>query len=423
MRTPLIAILLAALLTAGCSRPVAELRLLQPQQPLNRAIAEDVVAFLDEASSIRIRLVEAPDDLTTLDALEAGIGDLAFASNDQPYRRGVTTVMPLYPTVLHIVMREERLAESLTDMLDGARVYAGPRGSASRLLHERFVASLDLAPESQVYLDSPRGTDPDIVVVYTAISPDQVPELPGYRLASFGTPDDIGKGSSLDRMTLFNPRMRPFIIPVGTYGSATPDPVVTVAVDQLLVARNDIEGPVVYDLIQEIQRIWPALSSNYPSVFRTAEPTIDDSALAFPLARGARFFFNRDEPTFIERYSGVAEVLVTLLIALVSGSFAAVNIYRIRRKNRIDRFYTEVFMLLKIADKPFDIDERNAAIGKVHELQKRAFDMLVDEKLAADDSFRIFMSLANDTISELGDPERPGPFPQQPDLPAQSPPT
>jgi hypothetical protein len=36
-------------------------------------------------------------------------------------------------------------------------------------------------------------------------------------------------------------------------------------------------------------------------------------------------------------------------------------------------------------------------------LQDRAYDMLIHEKLAADESFRIFITLSNDIIAELDD--------------------
>lgn len=400
MRPPFAGIIAIALLAGACSRPTVELELITPQQPTDRAIAEDLAEFVSEESGIRIRLIDPPEGRSTLDALEDGYGDIAFASNDQPFRPEVATIVPLYPTVLHIVVRESLISENPGEMLaGGARVYAGPIGSASRLLHERFVAGMGLDPSEQNYLDSPQN--PDVVVVFTSIAPERVPNMSGYRLMSFGSPDDIGKGSSVDRTILFHPRMRPFIIPMGTYGSLNTEPVVTVAVDKLLVARSDMDNPVAYDLIREILRLRPALSGNRPSIFHSLAEDIDDSSFTFPMHRGARFFVDRDEPTLIERYSGVAEVAVTLFVALISGTFAAVNIYRIRRKNRIDVFYAEVFELRKAMDGPLSKAEKSDVIDKLHQLQKRAFDMLVDEKLAADESFRIFMALSNDAIRDL----------------------
>ena len=47
------------------------------------------------------------------------------------------------------------------------------------------------------------------------------------------------------------------------------------------------------------------------------------------------------------------------------------------------------------------VAERNETISRVRELQTEAFQLLVDEKLAADESFRIFITLSNDVIDEL----------------------
>jgi hypothetical protein len=46
-------------------------------------------------------------------------------------------------------------------------------------------------------------------------------------------------------------------------------------------------------------------------------------------------------------------------------------------------------------------NEKAAAVEKVRELQNEAFDMLIREKLAADESFRIFVTLSNDIIAQL----------------------
>jgi hypothetical protein len=40
----------------------------------------------------------------------------------------------------------------------------------------------------------------------------------------------------------------------------------------------------------------------------------------------------------------------------------------------------------------------------VRKLQSEAFDLLVDEKLSADESFRIFITLSNDVLRQLEDP-------------------
>ena len=84
---------------------------------------------------------------------------------------------------------------------------------------------------------------------------------------------------------------------------------------------------------------------------------------------------------------------------------AALHI-KARRKNRIDVFYRDAIALRNSVDDSSPPYARKVAIGKVRELQTKAFDLLVHEKVAADESFRIFITLSNDIIDDLRrDPE------------------
>jgi hypothetical protein len=94
-------------------------------------------------------------------------------------------------------------------------------------------------------------------------------------------------------------------------------------------------------------------------------------------------------------------VLVTLVIGLISGTYAVIQIYNRRRKNRIDRFYADVMAIRDSVNERSPASERAAAVERVRALQNEAFDMLIKEKLAADESFRIFVTLSNDIVAQL----------------------
>ena len=393
---------------AGCSRPPTELRLLAPPLLAEREIAENLIRLFGEDSPVELTLVPVPDDAdSVLDALENGHGDLAFASNTQPFRKNVFTVIPLYPSVLHIIYRADRDASNNRSLLEGASIFAGPPGSASRQLLDKVLDDLKVDPEDVSFVDNV-DTRPDVIVIYAPISPKRVKaymeETAGairYKLLSFGSPADIGTGSLIDRAVLLNPQLTPFVIPAGTYGELNPEPVVTLAVDKLLVARSDLPAAVIYDLIGEILRLRPALAAQRPGLFTRLDGNVDDMASTFIVHPGAQDYTQREEPSFIERYSGIAEVVVTILIGLVSGSFAVMKIYRIRRKNRIDVFYSDAMAVRESVGDATDAATRREAKAKLQALRKTAFQQLIDEKLAADDSFRIFITLCNDIVAEI----------------------
>lgn len=391
----------------ACERPVTEIELITPVQDVDRAIAERIVALVDEDSSLRISLIPPPSGgRSALDALQAGYGDIAFAPNNKRYRDDIATIIPLYPSALHIMSRkEEGTADTLRELLSNATVYAGPAGSIPKLLGERIVSDLDMADGEVVFVEEP-DADTDVLLLYAPIDRDRMLNDSGLRdvkLFSLGKPQDINSGSAIDRAVLLNPKLRPFVIPVGTYGDLTPEAVVTLAVDNLLIARDDFDDTSAYDLFAEILRLRPALFGERPELFQPLDENVARSNWTFALHPGALAFLQRDEPTFIERYSGVAEVLVTLLIGVISGSFAVIKIHNIRRKNRIDEFYTKAIAIRDSIGPTSSVTERDEAIEGIRALQDHGFQLVVSEKLAADDSFRIFIELANDAIDRISD--------------------
>ena len=397
----LLLIICIALVITACDNVSRELVLVRPDGEIDQEIVENMADLLGGKSAIELALTADP--MTGGDALievAEGRADIALISNDQPFRDDIATVMPLYPTVLHIVYPNDRSPESFVDLMRNAAVFAGQPGSASRRVFERLTSTVDLGNEAFRF-ETGREAEVDLAVVFAPIAPDRLAEYPDVTLWSIGTPEDIGHGGPVDSIVLLNPHFRPFIIPVGTYGNAAADPVVTVAIDKILVARADLDGSVVYDLINEISRMRPALATIHPGLFQDATGDFDVGRSRFVIHAGTQDYLQRSEPTFVERYSGVAEVMVTLMVATISAAFAGVRIFNRRRKNRIDRFYKAALDIRNAALSSTDIAERREAIDKLRQLQGEAFAQLVEEKLAADESFRIFITLSNDIVQQL----------------------
>jgi hypothetical protein len=384
--------------------PTRTLRLVRPALELEERIGQRLVSLIHDHERVNIVLVDRPSpDMTAVDAVKAGHADLALAANIEAYQEDINVVLPLYARVLHIVTRLDPVPESLDDLLQNRQIYAGPAASLSYRVMRDIVDDLGDHGSSFVMVDDPKRM-PDVAVVFAPIDRQAIisdARLDGLRLFSFGEPADLGKGSGVDSAVLLNPRLKPFVIPAGTYNELTPAPVLTLAVDNLLVAHRDLPQTVVYDLLGEIVRVRTALFSERPELFQPLDKSVVDANFAFSMHPGAMAYLLQDEPTYIERYSGVAEVLVTLLIGLVSGGWALLNIFRIRRKNRIDAFYLDVIKTRDSVPAGATPAQKSAAIAEIRELQNRAFELLVDERLAADESFRIFIELTNNSIAEL----------------------
>lgn len=400
-----IATLLALLCLVACEPRQASLRLVLPESPIDQAVASSITSAINRESHLRLALTETSlTDELAIDALMAGDADLALISNSMPYQEGVATVIPLYPTVLHVGKTSDEVYPSLAELLQDAKVYAGPEGSAARVMLRRILAQTELNDLGHEFIEEPGISNiPDVFVVFAPVSPaiirQQVREAPPFTLSGIGPVDSAGTGSNIDAATLVNPYFRPFVIPAGIYGELTPEPVLTLAVDKVLLARQDIDKSLVYDLINDLVRLRPALAAEQPGLFTELNGDFDAGRSTFVLHEGTQAYLQREAPSVYERYSGIAEVAVTVMVALGSATLAGVRIYRMRRKNRIDKFYTEVIRIRRsVADSDA---ERDTAIENIRSLQNKAFELLVDEKLAADESFRIFLTLSNEVIEEL----------------------
>jgi TRAP-type uncharacterized transport system substrate-binding protein len=396
-----LAFLLALAALAGCTRDPVELRLVTPGLPVDQLIAEELLRAFDGNEHIRLTLVpHGSDSMSSLDMLEKGDGELALVSNNEGYRKGIETVIPLYPTVLHIAYRMDLNPADATDLLTGTTVFAGGEDSPSRLMLIEAAGRLGIPVDGIGFVDAPT-LHPDVIVLFAPVMPELMGDFRDYRLFSMGTPDQLGRGSPVEAVNLLRPQFRPIILPANLYPGIVTDPVVTIAVDKLLVGRSDIPEAVVYQLISEILRLKPALSAAHPGLFHKLSGDFDATGLSFVVHPGAQAYIERDAPSAYERYSGVAEVAVTILVGVFSGIFAIVRIYRIRRKNRIDTFYERAIGIRKSVHGNKDAADRSQALNEIRQLQDSAFDLLVDERLAADESFRIFITLSNDIIAEL----------------------
>ncbi len=120
--------------------------------------------------------------------------DIALISNSMPYRDGITTIIPLYPTVLHIGQTGQKEFSDFADLIRGSSVFAGPEGSASRAMFEQSVTRLNLEQDEFSFVENQQR--PDVVVIFVPIQRNSGNRFSGLRMISMGSPDSIGKGSS-----------------------------------------------------------------------------------------------------------------------------------------------------------------------------------------------------------------------------------
>jgi TRAP-type uncharacterized transport system substrate-binding protein len=394
---------------AGCTDLPATLRIVTGPPQANEQVAA-ILASGSEQLGVPVHLTVGEAVIggdEALAALAGGRADLAIVENSAGYRYPtIRTIAPLYPSVLHIGIRPEKRAETLAQVLRGATVYAGAEQTPARQLLERMKSLYGWRGIEFSYADSLESR-PDVVFVFAPLSPRSAPVLDGYELFSLGRAEDVGSGSAADGLALVAPFLRSFVIPEGTYGPLTPTAIATVALDTLLVARDDTPVVVVYEVIQSMELMGPLLAAQRPDLAIDELQSFELSHVTFPVHPGTMAFRARNDPGFAERAGTIFDVAVTIGVALFTALFALVRYVRGLRKGRIDKFYSAALEIrAQLAQDPSP-DRRRQFVAELRKLRADAFSLLINEKLAADDSFRILQALIYDIIREAEAPPVP----------------
>lgn len=394
-------ILSLIILLVSCNLITEKFSLVYTTENPNEAFAEQLKVVLEESYNVNIQLVQVSNTQTVLDSLGAGTHDMGFVENLINVGEGINTVVPIFVKVLHLFYKENFDVNSIEELFLDRSIYIGTERTASY----RFMTSL-----FEFYrLDTSRlhvtrdiiGSD--VIALFSVImDEEQLQGYSGYKLYSLSSTTEIAnRGSEIDGIVLKFPRVKPYIIPKKTYGNLTEEPIGTIATDMIYVVREGLWQTTVSDLTRSIFAHRDKFVHLNPSFYFGIIEDFDRSKLSHPLHEGARAFLDRDEPSFLERYAEVGGVLLAILVALSSGTITFTKWRKQNKKDKVDTFYER---LMSIKNEMATIRSVEIALQKIQEVkgeQNKAFKMLINEELAADESFSIYMELSKATLQEI----------------------
>jgi len=364
-------------------------------------------------------VVESAEVLSTGGSVEnmeridgaGGGADLAFVQSDTPIGNNARLVTPLYNEVLHILV--SRLdADEIRSVYDlrGRRVSLGPAGSGTRQLSKRVLGHFgaeigeDLALLPVEAMAGLIDGSVDAAFILSAIPSRMVTELAekdAIRFLSLGDAQEFGNES--DALALVFPSIRGTTIPRSTYVRLPEEPVQTIEVSAMLIARRGLGTDLVRTITATIfeRRLGSAgLEEADLAVVRRIREDYRPGSVTIPYHRGAVAYYHREEPAFFVEYAEAISLGLTLLVGLYSGYIALREWMRRRMKNRIDAYLLEVeSQSADLASLSLEklIEHRDA----LDEVRHRAFSDLVSERLLADESFTIFQNHLRDEFAAI----------------------
>jgi TRAP transporter TAXI family solute receptor len=341
----------------------------------------------------------------------AGEVDLAFVQSDTPPATSARLVAPLYDEVLHILVSKVDADEIQTiHDLRGKRVSLGLEASGTRQLSQRVLGHFgveigeDLALRPEESVAGLTDGSVDAAFVLTAIPSRIVSELAqkdAIRFLSLGDAQEYG--NEADALALVFPTIRGTTIPRATYVRLPLEPVRTISVSAMLIARRELDENLVRAItttIFENRSGGGGLEGNDLAVARRIREDYRPGIAGIPFHRGAVSYYHRQEPPFFVEYAEAISLGLTLLVGLYSGSIAFREWMRRRMKNRIDSYLLEVEkQTANLAS--LSLEELMAHRDDLDEIRHQAFSDLVSERLLADESFTILQNHLRDEFAAI----------------------
>jgi len=383
----------------------------------SRAIASGIAELARKRRIADIELVlltdqnEQPYDLLIDDR-----ADLALVHNSDETDPRIAALIPVFTSVLHVFYRLQRDENTgreipykdLMTLFEGKKVYAEGPGSLARKLLLQGADIMQLDMSSIEFVPYSRLLEADVLIVIGPISPQIVTErlsehLNDFRLATLVSTDLYTGVDSVGSVRYITPQIQSVVIPPNAYGPLNPDAIITLGVTTILAGRSVLNNELVHDLVKMVAEERAELAKSHAALFNGVKSDFSAAALNFKVHQGALDYVNRDSPDVFERYAELWTLVITLLLATLSGLVAFVRWRRQAKKDRIDLYYQE---LLVIRDRlpVSSTAERAEMLVSVKQIEARAYQQLINEQLLANESFSIFLMMCSSTRDDLSRP-------------------
>ena len=350
------------------------------------------------------------DSVTEVDAIDKLLNaefDITTVDNTLDYhksKRNIRTIIPFFHEVL-VVLSKHQLTQNDIDSLIRAGDYLILSKEIDELdFYKRMIpnftgdSTLNYSLENHFNLEADLNKK-SVLLFFSGRENYELGRMLFNKeafLYSLDHEEDVGRGSFIEGFCKDYKKTTPYTLSRYAFGITLDKPVFTLAVHELLVTTTELRSKVVYDLIQTIHHhhIIPIFESSNSYTF---EVNHQDINLIFPFHGGTIDYLNRDQPTFVERYAEVMGFILSafiLLFGLVASLRATIQQ---RKKDRMDKYYHDLLQIKENINSISSEDLRK----QLTDMQSVVFDLLIREKLSANNEFVIFMMLWDELHHEL----------------------
>ena len=341
---------------------------------------------------IQLEVIATEGSLQNLALLESDRVQLALIQSDTTLLPSTKVIASLFPEIFHLIVTAESNINSFSE-LRGKRIALMPKGSGSYQLFWSLSTHYGLS--SQDFVTETLSPSE----AHVALQARKVDAL--FRVIALGNPAvsrllqegqtklvPIDQGEAIQ---LFQPALFSSQIPKGTYDGAVPIPdenLPVVAVEAILVTREDIEQRLIYDITRILFEARKELAMQNIQAGMIREPK-ESNNLSLSFHTGAKAYYHQDKPSFIVEYAEPLGLLLSISVLFISGIWQLRLWFQGRQKNRADLYNLEILKLIAQINSIEDLEQLTLVRTHLFEiLNKIVIDL--DRDRVSPESFQSF---------------------------------
>lgn len=388
-------------LLQGCQKQSKNYTILGNIEDPQNQIALTISSVLNRHLADSVKVISGVGSLANLDSLELGKADFGIVDNYSRFSDKVSSVLPLYPQLLHILYRKEKSPQSLHELFRMGKIFAGIEGSGTNRFVDELMKDIGIDKSECAFVDVYHFFEADVIFAFTdLLTQEELRDLEGYHLYSIDEVANLGKGSLAEAICTRHPQFEPYVISRDLYGSFTERAILTIKVDAILVCRADLDPTFVYNTIEALSENSQDLKNINPLLYQFSSD-FDPRNLSFALHSGSREYLDRNAPSIFERYAELIGVIVTILVTLASTLYTITKWQQQKKKNKIDVYYQRLISIRRKTQVAENFEVLLALKVELQATQEETIDLVTNEKLLADESFLIFLNLSKIVNDEI----------------------
>lgn len=395
----------------SCNHEKQTLKLIKVTEYSSSKISDSALIKILKQENINVSVEYTLSEDYALEQLNNKNVDLIITPNNTTSNNlEIRSIVPLLPRLLMIITNKKTGDMNLKEVLEKGQVYFEERSRLDTIFFKNLYYNFNI-DESKIDSKSAQDLDLNIandsLLVYvglTHLNNEFIKKMADYNWSSFSIDNvqDYGKGSKVEGFTLMHRSSYPFIIPKSIYKGKPENSILTIAIKDVLIAREDLDDKIVYKIVKTIVENKSRLIQ-LNRIYNLIDYDFNSQSMSFPLHIGSRNYIERNKPSIWMQYVNIAWPILSIIVIFLGALTSFRRQLKKKRKENIEKYYASLLLIREKSEQIENVQEIKNLLYELGLLRSKAIEALANNKFDSGESFNIFLALYLEIKNDLNE--------------------